>query len=159
MIMASLYESLVIPFSILLTLPLAIVGAVLALLVSGKFLDVYAVIGVILLMGLVTKNAILVVDYVEQLRAQGKSRREALADKLQQHWFDVDSDELRVRKTPIQLKHQVAITDAQFQNTRLIRGCCDLLAQLIHHERFQSSSLGPTFVQVASPIGGNSEVF
>lgn len=78
MVMASLYESFVMPFAILMTLPLAIVGAILGLLVSGKFLDIYGVIGVILLMALVTKNAILLVDYAEQLRANGKSRLDAL---------------------------------------------------------------------------------
>ncbi|MEZ4741568.1 MAG: efflux RND transporter permease subunit [Bdellovibrionota bacterium] len=80
MIMASLYESLIIPFSILLTLPLAIVGAIAALLVARTHLDVYSVIGIILLMGLVTKNAILLVDYVEQLRASGIDRRQALIE-------------------------------------------------------------------------------
>jgi multidrug efflux pump subunit AcrB len=59
MVMASLYESFIMPFAILMTLPLAIVGAILALLISGKFLDIYGVIGIILLMALVTKNAIL----------------------------------------------------------------------------------------------------
>ncbi len=78
MVMASLYESFVMPLSILTTLPLAIVGAILALLVTGKFMDIYGVIGIILLMALVTKNAILLVDYAEQLRATGKPRGEAL---------------------------------------------------------------------------------
>ncbi|NDH69135.1 MAG: efflux RND transporter permease subunit [Gammaproteobacteria bacterium] len=78
MVMASLYESFIMPFAILMTLPLAIVGAILALLISGKFLDIYGVIGIILLMALVTKNAILLVDYAEQLRATGKSRYDAL---------------------------------------------------------------------------------
>jgi HAE1 family hydrophobic/amphiphilic exporter-1 len=80
MVMASLYESFVIPFAILMTLPLALIGAILALLVSGKFLDIYGMIGVILLMALVTKNAILLVDYAEQLRRQGMSRYEALIE-------------------------------------------------------------------------------
>jgi HAE1 family hydrophobic/amphiphilic exporter-1 len=78
MVMASLYESFILPFSILMTLPLAIVGAILALLVSGKFMDIYGVIGIILLMALVTKNAILLVDYAEQLRAEGMERHDAL---------------------------------------------------------------------------------
>ncbi|MBX9768288.1 MAG: efflux RND transporter permease subunit, partial [Bdellovibrionales bacterium] len=78
MIMASLYESLIIPFSILLTLPLAIIGAFSALLMFGKMLDVYTIIGIILLMGLVTKNAILLVDYAEQLRKDGVERTQAL---------------------------------------------------------------------------------
>ncbi len=78
MIMAGLYESLLIPFSILMTLPLAIIGAFAALLVTGHMLDIYTMIGLLLLMGLVTKNGILLVDYAEQLRAQGESRAEAL---------------------------------------------------------------------------------
>lgn len=78
MVMASLYESFVMPFAILTTLPLAIVGAILALLISGKFMDIYGVIGIILLMALVTKNAILLIDYAEQLRAQGKNQYDAL---------------------------------------------------------------------------------
>jgi HAE1 family hydrophobic/amphiphilic exporter-1 len=78
MVMASLYESFVMPFAILVTLPLAIIGAIVALLVSGKLLDIYGVIGIILLMALVTKNAILVVDYAEQLRAEGKTPMEAI---------------------------------------------------------------------------------
>jgi HAE1 family hydrophobic/amphiphilic exporter-1 len=78
MIMAALYESFILPFAILLTLPLAVVGALLALLIAGVNLDLYAIIGVILLMGLVTKNAILLVDYVEQLRGEGLDRISAL---------------------------------------------------------------------------------
>ncbi len=80
MIMASLYESLIIPFSILLTLPLAIVGAIIALLGFQKNLDIYGVIGIILLMGLVTKNAILLIDYVEQLRGEGMDKISALRE-------------------------------------------------------------------------------
>lgn len=78
MIMASLYESLLVPLAILLTMPLAIVGAVVALLIAQKNLDIYGIIGMILLMGLVTKNAILLVDYVEQLRKEGLTCFEAL---------------------------------------------------------------------------------
>lgn len=80
MVMASLYESLILPFSILLTLPLAIVGAFAGLLLTGKFFDIYTIIGVILLLGLVTKNAILLVDYLEQLRRQGMGREEAIME-------------------------------------------------------------------------------
>lgn len=78
MVMASLYESFLMPFAILTTLPLAIVGAILALLISGKFMDIYGVIGIILLMALVTKNAILLIDYAEQLRAKGLNQFDAL---------------------------------------------------------------------------------
>lgn len=80
MVMASLYESFVLPFSILLSLPLAMVGAIAALFLCGKLLDIYSVIGTILLMALVTKNAILLVDYAEQLQNEGKSRDVALRE-------------------------------------------------------------------------------
>jgi HAE1 family hydrophobic/amphiphilic exporter-1 len=62
MVLASQFESLVHPFTIMLSLPLALVGAILALFVTGNTLGMGANIGVILLMGLVTKNAILLVD-------------------------------------------------------------------------------------------------
>lgn len=78
MIMAALYESLLVPISILVTLPMAIVGAFLSLLIFGRFLDVYSVIGMILLMGLVAKNAIVLVDYTVQLVNKGMEPREAM---------------------------------------------------------------------------------
>ncbi len=62
MVLASQFESLVHPFTIMLSLPLALVGAVLALFLTGNSMSMGANIGVILLMGLVTKNAILLVD-------------------------------------------------------------------------------------------------
>jgi HAE1 family hydrophobic/amphiphilic exporter-1 len=80
MVMAALYESFILPFAILMTLPLAIIGAILGLLVAGKFMDIYGVIGIILLMALVTKNGILLVDFAEQLRREGKSREEAILE-------------------------------------------------------------------------------
>ena len=55
----------------MLSLPLALVGALLLLLVTGKNLGMPAMIGVVMLMGLVTKNAILLVDYTNQLRREG----------------------------------------------------------------------------------------
>lgn len=78
MIMASLYDSIFTPFAILMTLPLTVIGVVLAMLLTGKLLDVYGIIGLILLLGLVTKNAILVIDYAVQLKAEGKETMEAI---------------------------------------------------------------------------------
>lgn len=78
MIMASLYESLVLPFAILLTLPMSVIGVFGALLITGRMMDIYASIGIILLVGLVTKNAILLLDHVEHLRKEGKSQKDAL---------------------------------------------------------------------------------
>ena len=78
-VLASQFESFLEPFIIMLSLPLAIVGALLMLLATGNNLGMPAMIGVVMLMGLVTKNAILLVDYTNQLRREeGLSVRDAL---------------------------------------------------------------------------------
>jgi HAE1 family hydrophobic/amphiphilic exporter-1 len=73
MVLASQFESLKHPFTIIVSLPLALVGARVALLVSGNNLSLGAMIGIILLMGLVTKNAILLVDGALQHIREGDS--------------------------------------------------------------------------------------
>ena len=80
MVLASQFESFVHPFTIMLSLPLALVGAVLGLAVTGHTVGMGANIGVILLMGLVTKNAILLVDGALQRIAEGSTPEEAIAD-------------------------------------------------------------------------------
>lgn len=80
LVLASLYESFVTPFTIMLVLPLAVCGAVVALFVTGKGLDLFSMIGCILLMGIATKNSILLVDYANQLVAQGKDRSIAIIE-------------------------------------------------------------------------------
>ncbi len=77
-VLASLYESFVTPFTIMLVLPLAACGAFYALLVTGKSLDIFSMIGCIMLLGIATKNSILLVDYTQQLIKEGKPQREAL---------------------------------------------------------------------------------
>ena len=77
-VLASQFESFLEPFIIMLSLPLAIVGALLLLLATGKNIGMPAMIGVVMLMGLVTKNAILLVDYTNQLRKEGLSVKDAL---------------------------------------------------------------------------------
>ena len=77
-VLASQFESFLQPFIIMLSLPLALVGALLLLLATGKNLGMPAMIGVVMLMGLVTKNAILLVDYTNQLRRDGLPLRDAL---------------------------------------------------------------------------------
>ena len=77
-VLASQFESLLQPLIIMLSLPLALVGALLLLLVTGKNLGMPAMIGVVMLMGLVTKNAILLVDYTNQLRREGLPLKDAL---------------------------------------------------------------------------------
>lgn len=78
LVLASLYESFITPFSILLALPLAMTGAFLGLLVFGKTIDIFSLIGIVLLLGVVAKNSILLVDYTNQLIHDGMPRNEAL---------------------------------------------------------------------------------
>ena len=80
LVMASQFESLLHPFVILFTIPLALVGAVLALFLSGYSLSVVVFIGLILLVGIVVKNAILMIDKVNQLREAGVAKYRAIAD-------------------------------------------------------------------------------
>ncbi len=78
LVMASQFESLLHPFVIMFTIPLAMVGAVLALWLSGSPLSVVVFIGLILLVGIVVKNAIVLIDKVNQLREAGMPKRQAL---------------------------------------------------------------------------------
>ena len=80
LVMASQFESLLHPFVILFTIPLAVVGAVLALVLSGSPVSVVVFIGLILLVGIVVKNAIVLVDKVNQLRLEGVPKVEALIE-------------------------------------------------------------------------------
>ncbi len=80
LVMASQFESLLHPFVILFTIPLALVGAVAALLLTGSPASVVVFIGLILLVGLVVKNAIILIDKVNQLREAGVAKREALVE-------------------------------------------------------------------------------
>jgi hydrophobic/amphiphilic exporter-1 (mainly G- bacteria), HAE1 family len=80
MLMVALYNSLVYPLVIMTALPLASVGAFGALAITGDTLNIMSMVGLIMLTGLVGKNAILVVDYTNTLRAQGYGRREALLE-------------------------------------------------------------------------------
>lgn len=78
MILAAQFESFVHPFTIMLSLPLSVCGALGGLALTGRTLNIFSMIGMIMLMGLVTKNAILLVDYTNQLRGQGFGKRAAL---------------------------------------------------------------------------------
>ena len=73
-VLASQFESFLEPFLIMISLPLALVGALLAILLTGKNLGMPAMIGVVMLMGLVTKNAILLVDLTNQYVREGAER-------------------------------------------------------------------------------------
>ncbi len=78
-VLGVLYESYIHPITIISTLPSAGVGALLALIVAGKELDIIAVIGIVLLIGIVKKNAIMMIDFaLEAERVEGKSPRDAI---------------------------------------------------------------------------------
>jgi multidrug efflux pump len=77
MVLASQFESLVHPFTVLLAVPLAVTGALVTLKLAGSTLNVYSQIGMILLIGLVTKNSILLVEYINQLKEKGMTTIEA----------------------------------------------------------------------------------
>ncbi len=77
MVLAAQFESLVHPFTVLLAVPLAVTGALVTLFFTGATLNLYSQIGMILLIGLASKNSILLVEYANQLREQGKGLLEA----------------------------------------------------------------------------------
>jgi HAE1 family hydrophobic/amphiphilic exporter-1 len=77
-ILASQFRSFFHPLAIMLTLPLSLVGVALMLWATGGTLNIMSMIGLIMLMGLVTKNAILLVDYTNRLRREGETRSQAL---------------------------------------------------------------------------------
>ncbi|SRR5579884_3141733 len=78
--MAALYESFLFPLAVMICLPVALVGAFLGLLAMGETINIFSMIGMIMLVGLVAKNAILLVDYTNTLRRRGMSRTNALLE-------------------------------------------------------------------------------
>src|SRR5690606_2934462 len=78
MVLASQFNSLVHPLTVLTVLPLSVAGALFAIAISGKTLNIFSAIGLILLMGIVKKNSIILVDYAGKLRETGMSAREAM---------------------------------------------------------------------------------
>lgn len=80
MVMASQFESLLHPFTIMFSVPLALTGALFALFITGNPISLPAIIGMIMLVGIVVNNAIVLVDYVNQLRQKGFERTEAILE-------------------------------------------------------------------------------
>jgi len=78
MILASQFKSFLQPLALMTSLPLTLIGVVLALLFFGSTLSMFSIIGIVMLMGLVTKNAILLVDFAIRMREEGMERSEAL---------------------------------------------------------------------------------
>ena len=84
MVLASQFESLLHPFTILLTIPVAVVGAILIFFILNMTLNIMAIIGIIMLVGIAVNNSILLVDRILQLQKDGVSRTEAIMQAGQQ---------------------------------------------------------------------------
>jgi hydrophobic/amphiphilic exporter-1 (mainly G- bacteria), HAE1 family len=80
LIMVALYNSFVYPFVVLFSIPLSIIGALLALALTNNSLNLFTILGLIMLIGLVAKNAIMLVDFTNQRKAEGASTYQALLD-------------------------------------------------------------------------------
>jgi multidrug efflux pump len=80
LVLAAQFESFTDPFIIMLTVPLSITGALLALWWSGGTLNIYSQVGLVTLIGLITKHGILIVEFANQLRAKGQPMREAVIE-------------------------------------------------------------------------------
>jgi multidrug efflux pump len=80
LILAAQFESFRDPIIIMFTVPLSVIGALLAIKVYGQTMNIFSEIGIIMLIGLVTKNGILIVEFANQRRAAGLSMMEAIQD-------------------------------------------------------------------------------
>jgi multidrug efflux pump len=80
LVLSAQFESFVHPLTILLSVPLAVVGAIVSLFVLGQSLNIFSQIGLVMLVGLVTKNAILIVEFANQLRTRGQEIAEAVIE-------------------------------------------------------------------------------
>lgn len=80
LILVALYNSFVYPFVVLFSIPLAMIGAFLALALTNNSLNIFTILGLIMLIGLVAKNAIILVDFTNQRKAEGASTFQALID-------------------------------------------------------------------------------
>jgi multidrug efflux pump len=80
LVLSAQFESFVSPFIIMLTVPLAMTGALIALQLTGNTFNVYSRVGLVMLIGLITKHGILIVEFANQLREQGKDALEAVIE-------------------------------------------------------------------------------
>ena len=80
LVLAAQFESFVHPFVILVTVPLAVTGALLGLYVTGGTINIYSQIGVVMLIGIAAKNGVLIVEFINQLRDAGESFEDAIVE-------------------------------------------------------------------------------
>ena len=84
MVLASQFESLLHPFTILLTIPLAVVGAILLFFLTGTTINMMGVIGIVMLVGIAVNNSIILVDRINQLKQSGMELTDAIVESGQQ---------------------------------------------------------------------------
>jgi multidrug efflux pump len=80
LVLAAQFESFVDPFIIMLSVPLSVTGALAALYLTGHTLNIYSQIGLVTLVGLITKHGILIVEFANRLRAEGRSKTDAVIE-------------------------------------------------------------------------------
>ena len=80
LVMVAQFQSLLSPFIVMFTIPLAITGAMAGLLITGNVLSVVAMVGIIMLMGIIVNNAIVLIDCINRLRAEGMDRRKSIIE-------------------------------------------------------------------------------
>ena len=90
MVLAALYESWTSPLAVVLVVPMALVGVLLAQMLRGFDNNLYTQVGLILMIGLACKNAILIVEFARQLQAEGMSATEAAVEATRRR-FDLSS--------------------------------------------------------------------
>jgi HAE1 family hydrophobic/amphiphilic exporter-1 len=114
-IMVALYENAIYPFVVLFALPLAMIGAFLALALTRNEISIFAMIGLIMLMGLVAKNGILLVDFTNHLKHQGRPLREALIEAGRERFRPIIMTTIAmiVGMSPMALSHK---SGAEFKN-------------------------------------------
>jgi HAE1 family hydrophobic/amphiphilic exporter-1 len=78
LIMVALYDNFIYPFVVMFSIPLSIIGALLALALTNNTLNIFTILGMIMLIGLVAKNAIILVDFTNQMKEEGATTDEAL---------------------------------------------------------------------------------
>ena len=115
LILAAQFESFIDPFIIMFTVPLAICGAFITLYLFGHTLNIFSQIGMIMLIGIVTKNGILIVEFANQKREQGLSRMEAVleASRLRLRPILMTSLAMALGSLPIALSLGDAATSRQ----------------------------------------------
>jgi multidrug efflux pump len=115
LILAAQFESFIDPLTIICTVPLAIAGAFIALAIFGQTLNIFSQIGMIMLIGLVTKNGILIVEFANQKREEGMSRVDAVieASRLRLRPILMTSLTMALGSLPLALSIGAASTSRQ----------------------------------------------